>query len=136
MCCLNVLLNNLFFRVYDILQGISSVAMFIQFLGTSLSQITLVFYISNVDSSMAYILLLHMSVIVGEVFFPCYLGNLIVESNENLATSIYFCNWVGQSIRFQKTLQTMIIRVNRENRLFAGTFIPITLESFLEVRLS
>lgn len=120
--------------MYDILQGISSGAMFIQFLGTSLSEVVGVFYLTKVESSMFYVVIFHMFVIVSEVFFPCYLGDLVVDSNEDLATSIYFCNWVGQSTKFQKILQMMIMRGNREHRLFAGKFIPITIASFLEVR--
>lgn len=109
--------------------------MFIQYLGTSLSQIIVVFYITQVNTIEGCMASFHMFVIVSEVLFPSYLGDLVENASDRLAISIYNCNWVGQTISFHRILQVMIIRANREHRLFAGNLIPITLGSFLEVRI-
>lgn len=110
--------------------------MFIQYLETSFSEIIVVFYITKVDTVQGCIAGFHMCIIISEILFPSYLGNLVENTGEKLAISIYNCNWIDQTITFQRTLHIMIIRANREHRLFAGNLIPISWESFLKVSLT
>lgn len=73
--------------------------------------------------------------IVLEILLPCYFGEKVRTSFDDLSRSIYEIKWYEQDIRFRKHFVLFLQRVQEEECLMAGGLIPVTLQSFFEVTL-
>ncbi|XP_055843071.1 odorant receptor 2a-like [Episyrphus balteatus] len=68
------------------------------------------------------------------VSFPvCYFGNSLLEESDRLTTAIYNCNWMDQTLKFQKTLIIFMQRSQIENILNAGGLVRINLQTFIAI---
>lgn len=68
-----------------------------------------------------------------EIGLPCYYGERVRTSYEDLAQAIYKLKWYEQDIRFQRVFILFLKRAQKDTCLMAGGYIPITLRSFLGV---
>lgn len=116
------------------IQDLSSVQLLIQFISTSTSQILLTYCLikgtqGNVKS---FIYATHLIFITWELLFPCYFGNMLIESGEELERAIYDCSWFEQTTRFRRLLHIFLIRTQCESSLKAGNWITVNHYTFSE----
>lgn len=117
------------------IQDLSAFPLFVQFLFTSVDQILLTYCIvinGFSDKMQCFIYVIHLLGITVELLCPCYFGNMLIESGEELERAIYDSNWYEQNIKFKKLLHVFLIRAQRETSLKAGHWIAVNLYSFGE----
>ncbi|EDW30758.1 GL13334 [Drosophila persimilis] len=124
-------------RMHTIIQQILSVPCMAQFACSVAVQCTVAMhflYVADADDRLAMILSVIFFVAVTlEVFVICYFGEKMRTQSEALCNAFYACNWVEQLPRFRRDLLFTLARAQRPSLILAGSYIPLTLETFKEV---
>lgn len=68
-----------------------------------------------------------------EVFIICYFGHVMSTQSWNLTYAFYSCGWLAQSPSFKKNLLITLMRTQRESIIYAGSYIPVDLPTFVLV---
>ncbi|BFG02907.1 odorant receptor 2a [Drosophila madeirensis] len=124
-------------RMHTIIQEILSVPCMAQFACSVAVQCTVAMhflYVADADDRLAMILSVIFFVAVTlEVFVICYFGDQMRTQSEALCHAFYACNWIEQLPRFRRDLLFTLARAQRPSLILAGSYIPLTLETFKEV---
>ncbi|XP_022219059.2 odorant receptor 2a [Drosophila obscura] len=124
-------------RMHTIIQQILSVPCMAQFACSVVVQCTVAMhflYVADADDRLAMILSVIFFVAVTlEVFVICYFGDQMRTQSEALCHAFYACNWVEQLPRFRRDLLFTLARAQRPSLILAGSYIPLTLETFKRV---
>lgn len=119
------------------IQDLVQILIFVQFITTSINQITFGYYIIYSSSALTtFEIIMHTGqciCIVLETLMPCYFGEKVKTAGDDLAEAIYNVNWYEQNVKFRKYFVLFLQRAQQEQCLKAGDVIPITLQSFVKV---
>lgn len=125
-------------RMLDFIQGITNASVFIQFISTSISQITFGYFVLSSTTLTTLELVtsgIQFTSITLETCLPCYYGEKIRTVCDDLAKAIYNVKWYDQDLRFRRCYLLFLQRAQKEECLMAGNQIPVTLRSFFMVIL-
>ncbi|XP_030379659.1 odorant receptor 2a [Scaptodrosophila lebanonensis] len=128
---------NCVLKLHEIIQKILSTACMAQFICSGTVQCTVAMHFlyvadSNDLSAMMLSLVFFLSVTL-EVFIICLFGERLRTQSEALLDSFYGCNWLEQLPQFKSNLLITLIRAQRPTVIFAGNYISLTLETFVQV---
>ncbi|KAM8721705.1 hypothetical protein ACLKA7_007557 [Drosophila subpalustris] len=124
-------------RLNEIIQEILSIACMAQFVCSAAVQCTVAMHVlyvvdSNDLSTMMLSLVFFMAVTL-EVFLICYFGDRMRTQSEALLDAFYACNWMDQMPQFKRNLIITLMRTQKPSFIYAGSYIPVTLETFVQV---
>lgn len=124
-------------KLYDIIQEILSVACMAQFVCSAAVQCTVAMHFlyvadANDRSAMILSLVFFLSVTL-EVFIICYFGDHVRTQSEALLDAFYASNWIDQLPQFRRNLIITLQRAQRPCFIYAGGYIAVTLETFVQV---
>lgn len=124
-------------RIFNFIQDITNISIFIQFISTSLTQIAFGYYAIISSSTINYVDAMRyfgqfVSITI-ETLLPCYYGEKIRTAQDELAMAIYEMKWYEQEIRFRRYFVLFLLRAQKDVFLMAGNQIPVNLKSFLKV---
>ncbi|EDW82053.1 uncharacterized protein Dwil_GK18847 [Drosophila willistoni] len=124
-------------RLTNIIQQILSVTCMVQFACSAAVQCTVAMHFlfisgSNDLSAMALSLVFFAAVTL-EIFIFCYFGDGLQAQSMALLNAFYSCNWMEQSLEFRRDLIIVMIRTQKVSYICAGGYIPLTLETFVQV---
>lgn len=109
-----------------------------QFLGTAIAQCSICYFL--MFARVGFMRFAHMLVLLTaltiETVLHCYTSELLCQEGDNLLAAVYRCNWLDQSVRFQRLLIPMLVRCQRPLILVAGVLVPVRMETFLAVGAS
>lgn len=79
-------------------------------------------------------LFVYMGAMVFQLYTPCYYSSLLIYCSTDLATSMYFCDWVAETQRFKTTMMILMVRAQQPivMKVYKKLF-HITLEMFVSV---
>ncbi|KAH8386562.1 hypothetical protein KR093_001207, partial [Drosophila rubida] len=124
-------------RLHAIIQEILSIACLAQFMCSAAVQCTVAMHFLYVadsqDLSAMVLSLVFFAAVTLEVFIICYFGDRMRSQSEALLNAFYACNWMDQHARFKRNLIITLVRTQRPSYIFAGGYIAVTLETFVQV---
>ncbi|XP_034482186.1 odorant receptor 19a-like [Drosophila innubila] len=122
-------------RLVDTIQDALSSVFFVQFTCTALSMCTLTYFVFFVKLSMSKLFHLFFNFIgvAIETFIICYAAEAVSDSAEHVCQAVYNCNWLDQSIKFQRTLILVLKRSQRPIIIMAARLLPVRMTTFLAV---
>ncbi|KAH8420658.1 hypothetical protein KR222_004636, partial [Zaprionus bogoriensis] len=136
--CLEDYMNIL--KLHSIIQEILSIACLAQFMCSAAVQCTVAMHFLYVadsnDLSAMMLSLVFFSSVTLEVFIICYFGDGLRSQSEALLDAFYACNWIDQLPHFKRNLIITLQRAQRPCFIYAGGYIAVTLETFVQVRKS
>lgn len=68
-----------------------------------------------------------------EIFLPCFFGNEIILSSDNLSYCLFSSDWVEQTITYKKKMIIFAERLKRPIVITAGKFVKLSLITFTSV---
>lgn len=68
-----------------------------------------------------------------QIFFPCYLGNNIVTTSNDLPTEMYKSNWIQFDQKQKQIVSIFLERTKRNSSIVAGNLFILNLQTFLSV---
>ncbi|RZC36662.1 7tm 6 domain containing protein, partial [Asbolus verrucosus] len=74
--------------------------------------------------------LLCVFIVLGEIYFYCYYGTMLLEENNSLTNAIYMGNWYEYNAKSRKSLITLMERSKRPMIITAGKLLDLSLETF------
>uniref|UniRef100_A0A1A9WX50 Odorant receptor n=1 Tax=Glossina brevipalpis TaxID=37001 RepID=A0A1A9WX50_9MUSC len=122
-------------RLYDMIQKILSKACLAQFICTALVQCVAglhVLYLLDESNYGAQILsFIFFFAATMEVFIICYFGHYMSAQSLALVDAFYECGWISQTLAFRRNLIITLMRTQRHAIIYAGSYIPVDLPTFL-----
>jgi len=76
-----------------------------------------------------------VSVMILQIFLPCYYGNQITFHAYQLTNEVYNTNWLQCSTSTRRLLNTYMEHLKRPVKIRAGYFFDLGLPVFVKVRL-
>jgi len=76
-----------------------------------------------------------LSVMISQIFLPCYYGNQITFHANQLTNEVYNTNWLQCTPSTRKLLNTYMEHLKRPVKFRAGYFFEVGLPVFVKVRL-
>lgn len=125
-------------KLHDIIQEILSFACMAQLVCSAAVQCTVAMHFlyvadSHDRSAMMLSLVFFLSVTL-EFLIICYFGDHLRTQSEALLDAFYACNWMDQLPEFRRNLIITLQRAQRPCYIYAGGYIVVTLETFVQVR--
>lgn len=63
-------------------------------------------------------------------FLPCYFGQHVEDTYDQLSTSFYESNWINQSESFKKLMRVMMENLRKPEKVSAFGVFTVNLENF------
>ncbi|XP_016938811.2 odorant receptor 2a [Drosophila suzukii] len=124
-------------QLRKIIQRILSVPCMAQFACSAAVQCTVAMHFlymaDDNDLTAMIISIVFFTAVTLEVFVICFFGERMRTQNEALCDAFYACNWVDQLPKFKRELIFTIARTQRPSLIFAGNYIPLSMETFEQV---
>ncbi|XP_017045978.1 odorant receptor 2a [Drosophila ficusphila] len=124
-------------RLREIIQHILSVACMAQFACSAAVQCTVTMHFlymaADHELTAMIISIVFFTAVTLEVLVICYFGDRMRTQSEALCDAFYACNWVEQLPKFKRALHFTLARTQRPSLIFAGNYIPLSLETFEQV---
>ncbi|KAH8403215.1 hypothetical protein KR222_007814 [Zaprionus bogoriensis] len=133
VCALFLYSNVLSSSAIKLTMDVVSWPMLVQFIvigidvGTAMC--ALFFYVENTQERIYYIF--YIFALALEILPVCYYGTLVEDAFGCLHSAVFNSNWVDQSSTYRKIAIIFAERTQRQPKLLAGKFIPITLFTFV-----
>ncbi|CAH2069131.1 unnamed protein product, partial [Iphiclides podalirius] len=67
--------------------------------------------------------------VIGQIYFLCYCGDLIQKSSGRISDAIYNCAWYGKKANVVKNLMIISARAQKPCKLTAFGFAVINIEA-------
>lgn len=124
-------------KLHDIIQDILSITCMAQLVCSAAVQCTVAMHFlyvadSHDRSAMMLSLVFFLSVTL-EFLIICYFGDHLRTQSEALLDAFYACNWIDQLPEFRRNLIITLQRAQRPCFIYAGGYIAVTLETFVQV---
>lgn len=120
-----------------VIQEMINVPILIQFITTYVSQNAFGYFICYAASTMAQMKTVkscaQLVAITVETLLPCLYGERLKDVCDELAQAIYGVKWYEQDVRFCRHLLLFLVRVDKEEYVLAGNYIPVNIETFVKV---
>ncbi|CAD7085747.1 unnamed protein product [Hermetia illucens] len=122
-------------QYYNVLQPITSGALFLQFFVTAIVVCITAVYLVFVDGSAFDMIYLgfYFACILMEILLSCYYGNELLYESHLITNAIYSCSWTEQSERFKKVMIIFMQSTQMDMSVKAGGLINVNLESYMAV---
>ncbi|XP_017850510.1 odorant receptor 2a [Drosophila busckii] len=124
-------------ELHAIIQKILSVPSMAQFVCSAAVQCAVgLNFLYNADSNDLSAMVLSMVFFMAvtlEVLIICYFGDRMRTQSEALLNAFYFCDWFDQLPKFKQNLIICLQRAQQPSLIYAGNYIPLTLESFVKI---
>ncbi|XP_050093993.1 odorant receptor 4-like [Anopheles aquasalis] len=117
----------------DFMQNVFSVALFVNFFGSSIIICIQAFMITTAKGYTLAKFLLFMLSFLMELLMLCAYGEAIVQSSGDVADATYHCLWYGQDRPFRTSILQIIHRSQRPMILVAWKFWPIRIQTFSSI---
>lgn len=117
-----------------------SLVYFIQFSINSIVICFTAYQISTVEPSSNYFAFLFAifyigpSIIICQIFIPCYFGNEIILKSAELSFHLYSSNWLATSKQFKKIMLIFMERLKRPAKINSYGIFTMGLETFTTVK--
>ncbi|XP_049542799.1 odorant receptor 4-like [Anopheles darlingi] len=115
------------------MQNVFSVALFVNFFGSSIIICIQAFMISTAKGYTLVKFLLFMLSFLMELLMLCAYGEDIVQSSGAVADATYHCVWYGQQKPFRTSILQIILRSQKPMILVAWKFWPIRIQTFSSI---
>lgn len=69
-----------------------------------------------------------------QIFFPCYLGNRIVATSNELSTEMYKSNWIYFTKKQKQIISIFLERTKRTTSIVVGNLFILNLQTFSSVK--
>ncbi|CAD7090656.1 unnamed protein product [Hermetia illucens] len=68
-----------------------------------------------------------------QILLPCYYGNEIIISSDQVSTAIYSSNWAEMPMHYKRLMFQFLERLKKPMVVSAGGYFPINLNTFMSV---
>ncbi|CAD7089113.1 unnamed protein product [Hermetia illucens] len=127
--------HKIIMNIYNILQNLISLTIFIQFadtaIVTAMQLLIILFY--AVNFSQIIMLMVSSLASIIEILICCYFADSFTEVTNNLVNAIYSANIFDQSRNFQRTAIIFMQMTQESKVVLAGKVLPITLVTFASI---
>ncbi|KAJ8736490.1 hypothetical protein PYW08_007146 [Mythimna loreyi] len=76
---------------------------------------------------------IYMTVMILQIFIPCYYGTRISDRSSLLAFSIYNCDWTSSSRQFKSNLRLFVERAKKPLSITGGKMFCLSLPAFTSI---
>lgn len=130
--------SSFFFRLFALIENIISRTCLAQFVCSALVQCTVglhfLYVVDAADYGAQILSIIFFFAVTLEVFIICYFGHCMTTQSLNLTYAFYSCGWLAQNQSFKKNLLITMVRTYKHSIIYAGSYIPVDLPTFLQVR--
>jgi len=74
-----------------------------------------------------------MSTLLLQLFFYSFVGDYLKCQMEDIAHSIYCCNWYRFSLKLMRNVLFVIMRSQEPVQLLAGKFLVVNIETYMSI---
>ncbi|CAD7089107.1 unnamed protein product [Hermetia illucens] len=122
-------------NVFEILQGTTGYAIFVQFASTALvltleALHTIIYDLTFTEFLLVLFYFLDSTL---QILPACYYSNKFMVLTDQFVTSIFSSNFPDQSQKFKKTAIIFMQMIQKSCVVLAGKIIPVTLATFMSI---